>query len=156
MERTMATEATEADYAAMVAQAEEAVAAVKDPELRRVAFEKILATLLGGGFAGSSPTQGRLKQPRAKPRPPTGTRRPAKRLQKGPKAYIEQLINDGFFKKQRTIADVKSELANRGHHIALTSLSGPLQTLTQERKLRRQKVAANSKGKKTTYAYSNW
>jgi hypothetical protein len=47
-------------------------------------------------------------------------------------------------------------LANRGHHIPLTSLSGRLQSLTQERKLRRQKTAASSKGTKTTYAYSNW
>jgi hypothetical protein len=35
-------------YATMVAEAEESVSAVKDPDLRRVAFEKILATLLEG------------------------------------------------------------------------------------------------------------
>ncbi len=37
-----------AEYAAMVAEAEASVSAVKDPELRRVAFEKILGTLLEG------------------------------------------------------------------------------------------------------------
>jgi hypothetical protein len=66
------------------------------------------------------------------------------------------LIDDGFFKEQRTIAEVKAELANQGYHIALTSLSGPLQKLTQERRLRRQKVTAEGKGSKVTFAYSNW
>ena len=37
-----------ATYAAMAAEAEAAVASVKDPELRRVAFEKILTALLEG------------------------------------------------------------------------------------------------------------
>ena len=66
------------------------------------------------------------------------------------------MIEDDFFKRQRTIAEVKAELANLGHHVAITSLSGPLQNLTRERKLRRQKVTADGKGAKSTYAYSNW
>jgi hypothetical protein len=69
---------------------------------------------------------------------------------------VEALIDEDFFKKQRTIAEVKAELANQGHHIALTSLSGPLQKLTQERRLRRQKITGGSKGSKVSYAYSNW
>jgi len=49
---------------------------------------------------------------------------------------------------------VKAELENRGHHIALTSLSGPLQKLTLKKQLRRQKT--KTAGKKQTYSYSNW
>jgi hypothetical protein len=41
-------------YAELVAQAENAVAGVKDAELRRVAFERILNDLLGGGSEGQS------------------------------------------------------------------------------------------------------
>jgi hypothetical protein len=156
METTMAADPKVAAYAAMVLEAEEAVAAVKDPELRRVAFEKILAMLLEGGPAGSGPSPGKRKVQEAKRDAAAEVQRPARKTQKGPRAYIEELISDHFFKEQRTIADVKAELANRGHHIALTSLSGPLQFLTQQRKLRRQKVAASGKGAKTTYAYSNW
>jgi hypothetical protein len=152
----MTTDTKASDYAAIVAQAEAAVAAVKDPELRTVAFDKILATLLdqqtvGPGSSGTKGKGSRVsKTPNAKPS------RESKSQRGGPKAYVDTLINDGFFEKQRTIAEVKAELANGGHHIALTSLSGPLQALTQERRLRRQKKAANSKGTKTTYAYSKW
>src|SRR5262249_48229859 len=95
---------------------------------------------------------------RAKSRLPGADAKPTVKgtaTRKGPKAYLEELFEDDFFKKPRTIAEVKAELANRGHHIALTSLSKPLQTLTQERQLRRQKAATNGKGTRT-YAYSNW
>jgi hypothetical protein len=64
------------------------------------------------------------------------------------------MIEDAFFTKPKTISEVKAELENRGHHIPLTSLSGPLQKLCQAKKLRRQKV--EGKGKKRPFAYSNW
>jgi hypothetical protein len=138
-------------YAELIAEAEAAVVAVKDPELRRVAFEKILATLLDNGPPSSvqkKTQKGISPQSKSKSARPTAG--------KGPKKYIEELLADGFFgKKQRTIADVKAELANRGHHVALTGLSGPLQALTQQRKLRRQKITAGDGGR-TTYAYSVW
>jgi hypothetical protein len=40
-------------YSELVAQAESAVSAVKDAELRRVAFEKILDDLLASSSAGA-------------------------------------------------------------------------------------------------------
>ena len=141
---------TRPDYAQLVAQAESAVAAVKDPELKRVAFQKVLDDLLGSR-AASEPAP-KVTRTRAG-RPTAGS--PAKKTsatRKGPQGYVEEMANEGFFKKQKTIAQVKAELENRGHHIALTSLSGPLQKLCQRRVLRRQKT--NSSGKKQTYAYS--
>ena len=152
----MGTDTKAASYAAMAAEAEAAVAAMKDPELRRVAFEKILATLLESKPVGRGRSGTRHPARRARAAANAKTDGPSKKQRKGPKAYVEELIDEDFFKKQRTIADVKAELANRGRHIAITSLSGPLQSLTQDRRLRRQKAAANSKGMKTTYAYSNW
>jgi hypothetical protein len=145
------------EYATKVAEAEEAVKSVKDPELRRVAFEKILGHLLGHA-AGTSESE---STPKSKPTPSKargsgGSSKRAPSAKSGPKARVEELVDADYFKKQRTIADVKTELANRGHHIPLTSLSGPLQSLTQQRRLRRQKVATNGKGSKVTYAYSNW
>lgn len=142
--------------AALAAEAETAVASVRDPELKRVAFEKILAFLLEQQSGRG--TKAENTRPSAAGRPKAAVVKadaPAK-TRKGPKAYVESLIHDGFFEQQRTIAEVKAELANRGHHIALSSLSGPLQTLTQERKLRRQKATANGEGSRTTFAYSHW
>ena len=68
----------------------------------------------------------------------------------GPQAYVEEMVDDGFFKKPKTISEVKAELENRGHHIPLTSLSGPMQKLCQKKVLRRQKADGKA------FSYSNW
>lgn len=139
-------------YADLVSQAERAVAAVNDPELRRVAFERVLDDLLSGEGTASPEAVG---APRSSARDrPRVVAKPQKT--RGPKGYVRELIDDGFFKKPKTIAEVKAELANRGHHIALTSLSGPLQQLCQKRALRRHKAKASDKGKKAAYNYSEW
>ena len=129
----------------LVAQAERAVSNVKDAELKRVAFERVLNDLLNTGD----------EEPKPKARSATRTsmksserRDPKKRS--GPQAYVEEMIEDGFFKKPKTISEVKAELENRGHHIPVTSLSGPMQKLCQKKSLRRQK----SDGK--TFSYSLW
>ena len=100
-------------YAELVTQAEEATRAIKDPELRRVAFERVLDDLLSGG---GTATQGDAHAAKPVER---STRTAAKpRKSSGPKGYVRELIDDGFFKKPKTIAEVKAELANRGHHPA--------------------------------------
>ena len=136
------------DYEEMVAKAEQAVKAVKDPELRRIAFQKILEDLLSAP-ALAAPSK---IPPRRRGHAVAGG---AKKIARGTRAYIEELLGEDFFKKPKTIAEVKAALENRGHHIPLTSLSGPLQKLCQSRQLRRQK-AAGAPDQKKTYAYSNW
>ncbi|MGJ5175941.1 hypothetical protein ACQR16_17200 [Bradyrhizobium oligotrophicum] len=137
------------DFAALVAQAEKAVAGVKDPELKRIAFQKVLDELLAGG-GSSTPSSRRTQAPRTGHRP---TSKGAKAAT-GPKAYILEMVEDAFFKKQKTMGEVKDELENRGHHIPRTSLSGPLQALCKEKVLRRQKTGGS--GSKKTFAYSNY
>jgi hypothetical protein len=137
----------EGDYVELVARAEQAVRAVKDPELKRVAFAKILDDLLssrGEGVEGETP---------AKPRKKARSPQPA-RKGRSPLAYVRELADEEFFKKPKTIAQVKAELENRGRHIPLTGLSGPLQKLCQRKKLRRQKVKTT--GKKGTFSYTEW
>jgi hypothetical protein len=145
---------SEKGYAELVAQAEQAVAGVKDAELRRVAFERVLDDLLSGKREQPAGAPKTVRGPTR--RPPVVTSEPGKASIKrsGPQAYVEEMISDGFFKKQKTISEVKVELGNRGHHIALTSLSGPLQKLCQKKMLRRQKMDGSA-GKKT-FGYSNW
>ena len=138
-------------YAELVAQAEEATRVIKDPELRRVAFERVLDDLLSGGGTAAHSGARAAKQVERSTRTAATPRKSS-----GPKAYVRELIDDGFFKKPKTIAQVKAELANRGHHIALTSLSGPLQTLCQDRFLRRHKAKTGDKAKKPTFNYSEW
>ncbi len=142
--------AKSADYAELVAKAERAVAGVKDPELRRAAFEKILDDLLSDR---DETPKAKLPKP-SKPLAEAPEKKPGKK-KKGPTAYIEELVDEGLFKKPKTIARVKAELENRGHHIPMTALSGPLQKLCQRKILRRQKTKG-PKGNKQTYTYSNW
>jgi len=146
--------AAQKKYAELVAQAEKAVSAVKNPELKRAAFEKVLDDLLAAGTPAQTkdvahPRRGRPETRPARPETPPGRKR-----SRGPSGYIEGLIDDGFFKKPKTISNVKAELGNRGHHIPLTSLSGPLQNLCKRRLLRRHK--AKTTGNKQTYNYSDW
>ena len=132
-------------YSEVVDRAEKAVASVKDPELKRIAFQKVLDDLLGS--SGGKVTDARLaKEPRV-------IRKASGKVasKTGPKAYIEELIEEGFFKKPKTIAEVKMALENQGRHIPVTSLSGPLQKLCQQKLLRRQKHAESG-----AYTYSEW
>ena len=133
------------DYSEVVARAEKAVASVKDPNLKRIAFQRVLDDLLGSsGAKDANGSVTRIVRERKKPKGNAV-------IKGGPKAYIEELIDDGFVKKPKTISEVKEALANQGHHIPVTSLSGPLQKLCQQKRLRRQKNAESG-----TYTYSEW
>jgi hypothetical protein len=133
-------------YAELVAQAETAVAAVKDEALKRIAFQRVLDDLLGRSDANSAqrgvPAR---KLAKLKKAVPTST------AKSGPKSYVEELVSEGFFKTPKTITQVKDELENVGHHIPVTSLSGPLQKLCQQKILRRQKQPTTG-----TFVYSVW
>jgi len=135
----------------LAAQAEAAVARVKDTELRKVAYDRILASLLAEDEAPRGRSNAPVKRPDQPPK--ASSVKPRKRV--GPKGHVQQLVAEGFFKKQKNIADVKAELARRGHHIPLTSLSGPLQALTQARQLRRERTSKGAAGK-NGWAYSEW
>ncbi len=134
------------DYSEVVARAEKAVASVKDPELKKIAFQKVLDDLLGSSSGAKETSVRNVKKPSEAKKIDGGAAAKA-----GPKAYIEELIEDGFFKKPKPISEIKTELENLGHHIPVTSLSGPLQKLCQQKQLRRQKPAGSG-----TYTYSEW
>jgi hypothetical protein len=138
------------EYAELVARAEKAVISVKDPELRRVAFQKVLEDLLSGGGQSSS-----AARPAAKRRGRVAVAASGRKSPKGgTQSYIDELVEEGFFKKPKTISNLKAELENRGHHIPMTSLSGPLQRMCQQRVLRGQKVKTS--GNRQTFGYSGW
>lgn len=136
-------------YAELVKQAESAVASVKDAELKRVAFERVLNDLLAPGEESPLPRRTSRTSPSAK-RAKKAMAKTNVKKRGGPQAYVEEMVEDGFFKKPKTISEVKAELENRGHHIPLTSLSGPMQKLCQRKILRRQKADGK------TFSYSNW
>lgn len=141
------------DYSEIVKQAEKAVASIKDGDLKTIAFGKILDTLLGEG-GGTNEKHRRTKSKRS-PGDKSARADQAKsgRKKTGPKSYVEELIEEDFFKVPQTLAAVRAELGNRGHHVPLNLLSKPMMLLCQERKLRRQK---SKDGNKQVFTYSNW
>lgn len=139
------------DYAKVAAEANAAVKAILDPELRKIAFEKILEDLLSSAASGPSHKKPETKVRHGEEKPTA----PKKRKKAGPQTYIEELVEEGFFKKTpKTLAEIKAELGNRGHHIEITHLGTPLRRLCTAKKLRRQKI--QSEKRKGIYGYSNW
>lgn len=138
------------DFHSIIQKAEHAVQGVKDPALKAVAFGKVIDALVAGEspeVAGVAPRSVR-REKRVKLRGASGG---ARKL--GTVGLLEELVGQDYFRSQRSLSDVKKELANGGHHVPLTSLSGPMQALCKKRVLRREKKTV---GNKQTYVYSNW
>ena len=133
-----------------VRKAGEATAEIKDPELRKIAFSKILDHLLGGA-----------KEVREAPKIRRGSGKREKSIrsasssQEGPMTWLEDLIREGFFDVPKPSGDILGKLAEQGHHLRLSDITWQLQQLVRQRKLRRQKKQ-ESAGKKATWVYSKW
>ena len=138
------------EYQERISVATAAVADMPDPQLKQVAFAKILEQLLSQSTSGAAPASaGQMHSTfrRAQPRPRSA-------VNAGPVGWIDALVDEGFFQRGKTLRDVQTELQNRGHRIPRTSLSGPLQSLCRRRRLRRSKEGSPT-GKKI-YVYSTW
>jgi hypothetical protein len=128
-------------------QAEQSVADMKDGPLKVQAFETILGHLLSQVNGGPSEGQLAKSKPQQKAQPAAP---------KNPKTAPDRILalkEEGFFKSQRSIAEIRQELKRNGWHYAVTSLSGPLQSLVTKRALRRENVDGED-GKKG-WKYSN-
>lgn len=54
-------------------------------------------------------------------------------------SLVEELKHEGFFKKTKTLGDIKKRLGELGHNYPLTTLSGAMQGEAKKRRLRRFK-----------------
>jgi hypothetical protein len=54
-------------------------------------------------------------------------------------SLITQVKDEHFFDAKRTIADIRDELAKKGHNLKSSDISGPLLSLTQQNVLKREK-----------------
>lgn len=141
-----------ADFTALIAQAEKAVANVKDDRLRGIAFERVLDHLLstsGGQTISHQPTHTTTHKQssankHAEQKPATGTL-----------AWLTELYEEGFFREAKCLKDISEELSNRSHRLKSTDLTFPLQKLCHDKKLRRNKQAPAEGGRKVFHWY-NW
>lgn len=130
-------------------QAERAVAEMPDGDLKVKAFEVILGHLLSGTGPSAPKTEGaQASARRSRPAGATREASPARSIS----GRILVLRDEGFFKNQKTIGEVREELRAHGWHYPLTTLSGRLQGLVQQRKLRRERA---TQGNKKLWKYSN-
>ncbi len=127
-------------------QAEHAVSEMPDGELKVKAFEVILSHLLADGPPRPVP-----KSTQAEVDASAAGRREGKSA-RSINSRILVLRDEGYFKTQKAIGEVREELKAHGWHYPLTTLSGRLQALVQQRQLRRERV---SQGKKKIWKYSN-
>jgi hypothetical protein len=119
-------------------EAEQSVADMKDGPLKVKAFETILGHLL-------SETNGAVA--RQSPRSATPLRKAQPATQNSPESVADRILSlkdEGFFKSPRSIAEIRQELQRNGWHYAVTSLSGPLQSLVKKRALRRDDVQSET------------
>jgi hypothetical protein len=54
-------------------------------------------------------------------------------------SLLEDLRNEGFFKKAKKLSEVKKRLADLGHSYPLTALSGPMRKEVRNKRLKRTK-----------------
>ena len=131
--------------------------------LNQFKSEAVQVKLLDQFLTGSVPTvqaapmaTATISAPARRGRPPgTGAKKQAavrgpgrKRSKVGATGALNQLMDSGFFKAHRTIADVTEACKNKlGLEIAVTNLSGPLMRFVAEKKL----VRAKNKDEKFEY-----
>ncbi len=142
------------DFSKVLEDAEKQVAGIKDVKFREIAFSKLVSHLLDGSTSDSDGEGSPEKKSKAKPMK-RGAGKAPKAKTDGPKAWLEELINEKFFSKPKSSADIREELESRSHHLRATDLTGPLALLCHEKLLRRKKMASE-KGGKTFWHWVNW
>jgi hypothetical protein len=117
--------------------AEAAVDDMSDGPLKVAAFQTILARLL-------DEEAGSVNSVRERP----AARRKLKAaavMGSGTTARLVALVEEGFFAQQRSLAQIRAELAERGWHYRLEDLGTPVTRLVRRRLLRRTQVLDGGK-----------
>lgn len=139
-----------AELVQIVNEAEKAVSNIEDKELKQIAFDRILQHLLQIGL------------PKSEDKNKKGTSKPASiktdnnsSTKPGPKNWIQELVDEGFFQTPKANNAIRVALDERGHILKATDLTGPLDRLVNEKVLRRKKMPAEEGGKPQVHWY-NW
>ena|SRR5689334_1154507 len=122
--------------------AERASAAVKDPELRKIAFDRILQRLLEEE-KGNAP-RGPRRAVKIKAGESSDRSRPPPK--QGPIVWLSQLVQDGFFEEGQGQKEILSRLAQKGRHLRDYQITQQLLALVQRGVLEREKESDDSAG----------
>jgi hypothetical protein len=146
------------DLQSLVKRASGAVEHMKDLDLKKVAFDRILQHLLDGE---GSADEGKTTKSKAKAKSNSAVVRPRASGHRasgkdGPKAWLEELIDGGFFDEPRSGVAMVDKLAEHGHHLTYQDLTRQLTILTKDKALRRKKLPVKEGAKKHVWHYSKW
>lgn len=130
----------------VVREAEEAVQTVKDPELRKVAYDRVLARLL----EEEPSSQDKAETPKPRIRALQTSKRQAKR---GPMAWLKEMVAEGFFEKPKTAPEILARLREASHHLEYPAITRQLNSLSTQHILRRVS-GSGERGKRA--AWVNW
>lgn len=135
----------------LIQEAKDSVSVVKDPQLRQIAFGRILDFFLSSDYV----LEGQRNDKK-------GGRKILKKIpskehkkRKGPKVWMEELIEQDFFKKPKSLKEIIGQLETLGHHLRSSDVQPYLQIFMDNKKLRRKKQAPGGGGKKCWH-YVNW
>lgn len=133
----------------LVEKAEQIISIIKDPQLKSVAFGRVLDFLLHGRESGGKEATEYVDRVRKIKK--------VERTKKsdGPKTWMEELIEEGFFEKPKTVKELLSALEERDHHLKNSDMQPYLRIFMKEKRLRRKKQASKEGGK-PVWHYSNW
>lgn len=143
-----ATENLTTELMQIVSEAEKAVNNIADSELKQIAFDRILEHLLEIGLPKSDAGPKKTRVSTAKVEKTSSSK-------SGPKTWIQELVDEGFFKTPRTNSVIRKALDERGHILEATNLTSPLDRLVTEKVLRRKKMPAEDGGKDQVH-WHNW
>lgn len=134
-----------------VVQTAESIAShVADPELRSIAFDRLLQRLLRGADSALE-----LERTEVARRPAPSPRSPRRTAKEGPTAWVESLRAEAFFSEPKTLSNVVERVRALGHNIESKNVTDPLEKLVQAKILRRERTAGNG-GKRGVWSYSNY
>jgi hypothetical protein len=139
----MSTEKLASDLTPHLETAEKAVAAVKDPRLREIAFGRILDHLLAPKNAGPEQSKAAtIENPEPeKPAPRTSEK---EKSRVGATGGLRSLVDEGKLDSPRTASEIIEFLKQGGRHYSKPSVMMGLLNLVRERVLTR----FNEKGEK--------
>lgn len=155
----MTTDST--NYAKLFEDAEKAVSGIKNEKLKEIAFDKLLNHLLKdhspvGDDEDEEEKDEKPKRRRAKVKAKVSSNGGGSKPSKdGPKAWLRELVEEGFFKKPKSSSAIREELETRSHHLKATDLTQPLEALCHEKLLRRKKETPDG-GAKAVLHWVNW
>lgn len=135
------------NLAEIVAEAEKAASKVTDLELRKIAFDRILERLLQADLHSGE----KIKTVNIAPKVKIPKELKAKQ---GTKTWLEELIDEDFFKTPKPSKSILEALNERGHILKSQDITMPLSLLVIEKRLRRRKLPVE--GSKPQLHWYNW